>query len=30
MKGKPLRVFCSYAGQLAQLFDEPRHGFRES
>jgi hypothetical protein len=30
MKREALRVFGSYAGQLAQLFDEPRHGFRES
>ena len=30
VKGEALRGFVADAGQLAQLFDEARHGFRES
>jgi hypothetical protein len=30
VKGEALRGFVADAGQLAQFFDEARHGFRES
>ena len=30
MKSEPLRALGADAGQLAQLLDQPRHGFCES